>query len=135
MRSAPEALVVSLDHLRGGARLVRLRGDVHERAGIELMALIDVQRSRSMDLLVLDLAELTTFGAMAVQIMVQIATELGRVDIRLCLVASDGLAVKVESALDVAGVRSLFELHISVDDALEVPRIGRSIRFQPGIEP
>jgi anti-anti-sigma regulatory factor len=94
-----------------------VRGDFHARTGIELMAVIDGQRAHALDLLILDLTELTTFGPVAVQIVVQLAMELGRVDVGLCLVGSEGV---VGSALDVAGVRSLFELRGTVDKALEV---------------
>jgi hypothetical protein len=114
---AREALVWSLDHLRSGARLVRLLGDFDECDGTELLALVDEQRALGLDLLVLDLTELATFGPGAVRTVVRIAMDLGPVDIGLCLVASDGL---VESALDDAGVLSLFELHGSVDEALDV---------------
>jgi anti-anti-sigma factor len=117
MPSAPGALVFALDHMRPGARLVRVLGQLDDRAGADLLNLINKQLSPTMDLLILDLTELTGFAPEAVRIVVQIAMELGRVDIGLCLVASDGA---VETALENAGVRYLFELHGSVDEAIDI---------------
>lgn len=108
--------VEPLDHLRPGARLLRPRGPFHARTGIELMAVIDGQRAHALDLLILDLTEHATFGPVALQILVQIATELHRVDVGLRLVGSEPA---VGSALAVAGVRSLFTLHGTVGEALE----------------
>lgn len=107
--------VEPLDHLRPGARLLRPRGPFHARTGIELMAVIDGQRAHALDLLILDLTHLTTFGPVALQIVVQIATELHRVDVGLRLVGSEQT---VGSPLTVAGVRSLFTLHSTVGEAL-----------------
>lgn len=107
-------LVEPLDHLRPGARLLRPRGPFHARTGIELMAVIDGQRAHGLDLLVLDLTEPAVFGPMALQIVVQIATELRRIDVGLRLVGSEQA---VGSPLTVAGVRSLFTLHGTVGEA------------------
>ncbi|WP_410612773.1 STAS domain-containing protein [Amycolatopsis sp. lyj-109] len=109
-------LVEPLDHLRPGARLLRPRGPFHARTGIELMAVIDGQRAHALDLLILDLTEPATFGPVALQIVVQIATELRRVDVALRLVGSEQA---VGSSLTVAGVRSLFSLHGTVGEALK----------------
>ncbi len=107
--------VEPLDHVRPGARLLRPRGRFHARTGIELMAVIDGQRAHALDLLILDLTEVVTFGPLALQIVVQIATELRRVGIGLRLVGSEQA---VGSALAVAGVRSLVTLHGTVGEAL-----------------
>lgn len=109
-------LVVPLDRLRPGARLLRPRGGFHARTGIELMAVIDEQRAHALDLLILDLTEPGTFGPVALQIVVQIATELRRVGVGLHLVGSEEV---VGSALSVVGVRSLFALHGTVGEALD----------------
>ncbi|VVJ21992.1 Uncharacterised protein [Amycolatopsis camponoti] len=117
-RPAPvtqSVLVEPLDHLRPGARLVRARGGFHARTGIELMAVIDGQRAHALDLLILDLTEPGTFGAVALQIVVQIATELRRVGVGLRLVGSEQA---VGSALTVAGVRSLVTLYGTAGEAL-----------------
>ncbi|HEY0449841.1 STAS domain-containing protein [Actinophytocola sp.] len=118
MPSGFEAQVFSLEHTRPGARLVRVFGTLSHRAGAELLLLVDEQRALSMDILILDLTELTSFDAEAVRVLVKVASELGRLDIGLCLVASDGI---VSPALAAAGVRAMFELHGSVADALDVP--------------
>lgn len=118
MPSTPNALVFMLDHIRPGARLVRPLGDLDDRAGADLLALINNQLFQTMDLLILDLTELTTFAPEAVPIVVRIAMRLGRVDIGLCLVASDST---IGSALEDAGVRCLFELYGSVDEAIDTP--------------
>ncbi|WUL17644.1 STAS domain-containing protein [Amycolatopsis sp. NBC_00355] len=107
--------VEPLDHVRPGACLLRLRGPFHARSGIELMAVIDGQRAHALDLLILDLTEPVAFGPVALQIVVQIATELRRVDVGLRLVGSEQA---VGSPLTVAGVRSLFTLHGTVGEAL-----------------
>jgi anti-anti-sigma factor len=117
MPSASEALVCPLDHLRPGARLVRPARGFDDRAGAEFLTLVNVQCALSMDLLILDLTELTAFGSEALRIVVRLAMDLGRVDIGLCLVATGDL---VATALDDAGVLDLFELHDSVDEALTV---------------
>ncbi|MEV5719077.1 STAS domain-containing protein [Amycolatopsis mediterranei] len=108
-------LVEALDHLRPGARLLRPCGGFHARTGIELMAAIDGQRAHALDLLILDLTELVTFGPVALQIVVQIATELRRAGIGLRLIGSEQV---VGCPLAVAGVRSLFSLHGTVGEAL-----------------
>jgi anti-anti-sigma factor len=113
--STPEALVFALDHIRPGTRLVRLLGELDDRAGADLLPVINKQLALTMDLLILDLTEVTGFANEAVQTLVQIAMETGRVDIGLRLVASDD---RVRSALDEVGVRYLFELHRSIDEAL-----------------
>src|SRR5258706_11877279 len=115
MPSTPETLVFALDHIRPGTRLVRLLGDLDDRGGADLLPVINKQLSLTMNLLILDLTELTTFARGAVQTLVQIAMETGRVDIGLRLVASEDT---VGWALDDAGVRYLFEVHGSVDEAL-----------------
>jgi anti-anti-sigma regulatory factor len=112
------SLVVPLDHLRPGTRLVRPLGNLDDGSAAGLLALIDEQLTMTMDVLVLDLTELTRFEPETVRILERIATKLGRMDVGLCLVASEDM---VGSALDDAGVRDLFELHSSVDEALEVP--------------
>ncbi|WP_353051071.1 STAS domain-containing protein [Amycolatopsis sp. NBRC 101858] len=107
--------VERLDHVRPGACLLRPRGPFHARTGIELMAVIDGQRAHALELLILDLTEPATFGPVALQIVVQIATELRRVDVELRLVGSEQA---VGSPLSVAGVRSLFTLHGTISEAL-----------------
>ncbi|HEY4455878.1 MAG TPA: STAS domain-containing protein [Pseudonocardiaceae bacterium] len=109
-------LVEALDHLRPGARLLRPRGGFHILTGIELMAAIDGQQAHDLDLLILDLTELTTFGQVALQIVVQIATELRRAGVGLRLVGSEEV---VGGPLAVADVRSLFDLHGTVGEALD----------------
>jgi anti-anti-sigma regulatory factor len=116
MPSMPETLVFALDHIRPGTRLVRVLGRLDDRAGADLLPVINKQLALTMDLLILDLTELTSFARGAVQTLVQIAMETGRVDIGLRLVASDDT---VGWALDDAGVRYLFELHGSIDEALD----------------
>lgn len=108
-------LVESLDHLRPGARLLRPGGRFHARSGIELMAVIDGQRAQALDLLILDLTGPATFGAVALQIVVQIAAELRRAGVGLRLVGSEQA---VGSPLTLAGVRSLVTLHGTVGEAL-----------------
>ncbi|WP_460440188.1 STAS domain-containing protein [Amycolatopsis stemonae] len=108
-------LIEPLDHVRPGARLLRPRGGFHARTGIELMAVIDGQRAHALDLLILDLTERPTFGSVALQVVVQIATELRRVDVGLRLVGSERI---VGSPLTLAGVRSLVTLHGTVREAL-----------------
>ncbi|MEA5365261.1 hypothetical protein VA596_37430 [Amycolatopsis sp., V23-08] len=108
-------LVEPLDHLRPGARLLRPRGRFHARTGIELMTLIDGQRAQALDLLILDLTEPAAFGPVALQIVVQIATDLRRAGVGLRLVGSEQA---IGSPLTVAGVRSLFTLHATVGEAL-----------------
>jgi anti-anti-sigma factor len=115
MPSVPEVLVFALDHIRPGTRLVRLLGELDDRAGASLLPVINKQLALTMDLLILDLTELTGFAGEAVQTLVQIAMETGRVDIGLRLVAPDD---RVRRAIDEAGVRYLFELHRSIDEAL-----------------
>ncbi|WP_158263010.1 STAS domain-containing protein [Amycolatopsis sp. CA-128772] len=108
-------LVEPLDHLRPGARLLRPCGPFHARTGIELMAAIDGQRAHGLDLLILDLTGPAVFGPVALQIVVQIATELRRVEVGLRLAGSEQA---VGWPLTVAGVRSLFTLHDTVGEAL-----------------
>lgn len=104
-----------LDHLRPGARLLRPPGPFHARTGIELMAVIDGQRAHDLDLLILDLTGPATFGLVALQIVVQIAAELRRVDVGLRVVGPEQV---IGSPLTVAGVRSLVSLHSTVGEAL-----------------
>jgi anti-anti-sigma factor len=117
--AAPEAVVFALDHIRPGARLVRLLGSLDERTSPGMLNLVKKQLSLTEDLLILDLTELTQFASGAVQALVQIAMETTRLDIHLHLVGADDT---LGAALDDAGVRDLFELHGSVDEALAVGR-------------
>jgi hypothetical protein len=113
--AAPEAVVFALDHIRPGARLVRLLGNLDERTGPGTLNLIKKQLSLTLELLILDLTELTLFAPGAVQTLVHVAMETARLDVELHLVGSEGT---IGAALDDAGVRYLFELHGSVDEAL-----------------
>ena len=65
--------------------------------------------------IVLDLRALTDLSPHGVAALVEIACLAGEADIGLYLVAADRPVVQ---ALAAAGVRELFELHPSVDDAL-----------------
>lgn len=116
--SASAVELVALDHLRPDTRMVRIQGVFDEQACTELVALVDLQRaSLTLDMLLLDLRELAEFGAAAVRTVVRLAAELGDADIALSLVTQGSL---VDSALEDAGVRALFELHGSIDEALDV---------------
>jgi anti-anti-sigma factor len=118
MPSIPGAVVLSLDSLRRGARLVRPAGNLDERTIAGLLSLIGDQLSPALDLLIVDLTNLTTLGPDGVRALVRMARELGDANVGLALVAPDSV---VESALDEAGVRSLFQLDATIDDALDVP--------------
>lgn len=118
-RDTPAVELLVLDHLRADARLIRVQGAFDGQTCAELLALVDLQCvALEMDMLVLDLRELADFGTNAVLTMVELAVNLAEADIGLSLVASDEL---VGSALERAGIRALFELHGSVDEALDVP--------------
>jgi hypothetical protein len=118
MPSIPGALVLSLDNLRRGARLVRMARNLDEQAKEGLLSLAGDQLSPALDLLILDLTNVTALAPDDVGTLVRIAAQLGEANVGLGLVAADGV---VGSALDEAGVRSLFELHDSIDDALDIP--------------
>jgi anti-anti-sigma factor len=118
MPSIPGAVVLSLDSLRRGARLVRPAGNLDERTIAGLLSLTGDQLSPALDLLIVDLTNLTTLGPDGVRMLVRMARELGDANVGLALVAPDSV---VEPALDEAGVRSLFRLHATIDDALDVP--------------
>lgn len=113
-----DALFFSLDYLRLGTRMVRLLGHVDARTSADVLSMINAHRSATMDRLILDLSELKDFGPDAARILVRIATEAGRVNVGLYLVASDDV---VGTALHKVGVRELFELHGSVEEAIDVP--------------
>jgi anti-anti-sigma factor len=114
----PDALFCSLDYRRLGTRMVRLLGHVDARTSTDILSMVNAHRSATMDRLILDLSELKDFGPDAARILVRIATEAGRVSVGLFLVASDAV---VGAALQRAGVRELFELHGSVEEAIAVP--------------
>jgi hypothetical protein len=118
MPSVPGALVLSLDRLRRGARLVRMAGNLDEQARAGLLGLAGDQLSPSLDLLILDLTNVTALTPDDVSTLVRIAAQLGEANVGLGLVAADGV---VGPELDEAGVRSLFELHNSIDEALDIP--------------
>ncbi|GAA1640679.1 hypothetical protein GCM10009744_33210 [Kribbella alba] len=118
MPSIHRGVVLSLDSLRRGARLVRPAGNLDERTIAGLLSLIGDQLSPALDLLIVDLTNLTTLGPDGVRALLRMARELGDANVGLALVAPDSV---VESALDEAGVRSLFEFHATIDDALDVP--------------
>jgi anti-anti-sigma factor len=118
MPSVPGAVVLSLDSLRRGARLVRPAGNLDEWTIAGLLSLIGDQLSPALDLLIVDLTNLTTLCPDGVRALVRMARELGDANVGLALVAPDSV---VESALDESGVRALFQLHATIDDALDVP--------------
>lgn len=112
----PTVEVFVLDHLRVDTRLVRVRGALDDPAAAEVRTLVELMRaSLELDMLVLDLTELTEFGPSAVEAVVLLAVDLGYAGVGLRLVARDSL---VGSALADAGVRVLFDLHGSIDEAL-----------------
>jgi hypothetical protein len=118
MPSIPGALVLSLNSLRRGARLVRMAGNLDEQAREGLLGLAGDELSPSLDLLILDLTNVSALAPEDVSTLVRIAAQLGEANVGLGLVAADGV---VGPVLDEAGVRSLFELNDSIDEALDIP--------------
>ena len=99
-----------------GARLIRVRGRFDDAVAAEVLALVQAQQvSLTMKLLVLDLRSLTAMTGDAVRVVVEIALELALADVPLRLVGGESV---VGAALADADVRSRFELHETVDDAL-----------------
>ena len=116
--SPPAVELHVLDHLRVDSRLIRVRGpfdgqmaaELHFMVALELLAL-------EIDILVLDVRDLTEFSAVDARTILRIADDLAAADVGLSLLGPNSL---VEGALDRAGGCSLFEMHTTVDGALGV---------------
>lgn len=113
-----DVIVLPLDDIRPGARLVRISGGSPDRAIIGLMALVSRQIAGGADLIVLELGGRYDVHPITVELLGKLTERLGSRDVGFCLVQRHENMVGV--ALEQASAQGLLELHETVEDALRV---------------
>jgi anti-anti-sigma factor len=98
-------------------RIVRVRGELNSRTAVRLGAVIQNQLWAWPRLVVVDLTHLTSLGTDSVAVLVAAAVDAREKDIGFRLVGAEREVVS--GPLRTAGCLDLFEIHDSLDAALE----------------
>ncbi|MEU0878122.1 hypothetical protein ABZ345_05950 [Lentzea sp. NPDC005914] len=112
-----DVIVLPLDDIRPGARLVRICGGSPDRAIIGLMALVGRQIAGGADLIVLELAGRYDVHPITVELLGKLTERLRSRQVGLCLVQRHE---NVGVALEQASAEGLLVLHETVEDALRL---------------
>lgn len=114
--NGPGSLTVRVDLLRAGVPVVRASGCLDRLTAPDLRQVLDEQLDAAPWAIVVDLSAVSVLQPDAVPTLVDVAHSAGEADIGLCLVAVDGI---VDGALAAAGVHDLFEIHPTMEAALD----------------
>jgi anti-anti-sigma factor len=96
--------------------VVRASGCLDRLTAPDLRQVLDEQLDAAPWAIVVDLSAVSVLQPDAVPTLVDVAHSAGEADIGLCLVAVDGI---VDGALAAAGVHDLFEIHPTMEAALD----------------